>query len=188
MKKYDFNVFPSLMTERLILRQITSEDTDNVYRLLSNPKVIEYDTFELFTEKKQAEDLIRHFNNEFVKKRAIFWGISLKHTNELIGFCKCEVEVPMVRADIGYDLNFEYWNKGIMTEALSKVIDFTFSNLNINRIEASVTTRNHASCKVLEKLGFIKEGVMRERSFWKGKFHDMIMYSLLKEDKGIKAS
>lgn len=177
-----FNVFPEISSERLNLREIKHEDVTSIYKLLSNPEVIKYDTFELFTNIKQAEDIIKWFSEEYKEKRAIFWGISLKNKTNIIGFCKCEIEIPTVRADLGYDLCPEYWNMGIMTETLSVIIDFVFHTLDINRIEAAVSTDNMASIRVLEKLGFVKEGVLRERSYWKGNYHDMAMLSILKKE------
>jgi len=178
----EFNVFPEISTERLHLREIKQEDAQSIYKLLSNPEVIKHDTFELFTDIGQAHDLIRHFNNGFEQKRAIFWGITLKTESEIIGFCKCEIEVAKIRADLGYDLSPEYWNRGIMTEALGAIIDFAFSNLDVNRIEAAVSTENNASIRVLEKAGLVKEGILRERSFWRGRCHDMVMLSILKKE------
>lgn len=177
-----FNSFPKLITERLVLKEITEQDVECIYKLLSNPEVIKYDTFELFTDIKQAEDLIEYFSEAFRKKTAIFWGISLENESEIIGFCKCEIEIPKIRADFGYDLSPEYWNSGIMTEALGAVIDFTFNKLDINRIEASVSTENNASIRVLEKLCFVKEGVLRKRSYWGGRCHDMVMMSILRNE------
>jgi len=182
-----FSVFPEINTKMLKLREIRQEDSESIYKLLSNLEVIKYDTFEPFTNIKQAEDMINWFSEAFKRKQAIFWGISLKNNSEIIGFCKCEIEIPKVRADFGYDLNPKYWNKGIMTEALSAIMKFTFSTLDINRIEASVSTENIASIKVLEKLGFIKEGILRERSYWRGSCHDMIMLSILKKEYLISA-
>ncbi|MBU3127858.1 GNAT family N-acetyltransferase [Clostridium tagluense] len=177
-----FSSFPKIITKRLVLREITEQDAESIYKLLSNPEVIKYDTFELFTDIKQAEDLIECFNEAFRQKRAIFWGISLKNESQIIGFCKCEIEIPKIRADLGYDLRPEYWNRGIMTEALDAVIDFTFNKADVNRIEASVSNENNASIRVLEKLGFIKEGVLRKRSYWGGSYRDMVMLSILKNE------
>lgn len=75
------------------------------------------------------------------------------HPN-LVGFCKCEIEVPGIRADFGYDLNYEYWGQGIMTEALGAVLGFAFKTLKVNRVEATVSTENHASARALDKLCF----------------------------------
>lgn len=181
-----FSVFPEISTERLNLREIKQEDAKSIYKLLSDPEVIKHDTFELFTNIKQAEDMINWFSNEYKQKRAIFWGISLKNESEVIGFCKCEVEIPKVRADLGYDLRSEFWNMGIMTETLGAIIDYTFNTIGVNRIEATVSTENNASIRVLEKLGFVKEGILRERSYWKGNCHDMMMLSILKNEYEVK--
>lgn len=181
-----FEVFPELSTERLKLRRITQEDAESIYKLLSDPEVIKHDTFELFTNIEQAKNIIKWFDQEYKQKHSTFWGISLKDEPEIIGFCKCEIEVPKVRADFGYDLRSEYWNMGIMTEALSAIVDFAFHTLEINRIEATISTENIASIRVLEKLGFVKEGILRERSYWKGSSHDMIMLSMLKKEYCMK--
>lgn len=177
-----FSSFPNIITERLLLREITEQDAESIYKLLSKPEVIKYDTFELFTDIKQAEDLIKYFSEKFRGNTAIFWGISLKNQSEITGFCKCEIEIPKIRADFGYDLRPEYWNRGIMTEALGAVINFTFNKLEINRIEASVSNENNPSIRVLEKLGFVKEGVLRKRSYWGGRCHDMVMMSILRNE------
>ncbi|MGH4123441.1 MAG: GNAT family N-acetyltransferase [Clostridium sp.] len=177
-----FSSFPKIITESLVLRQITERDAESIYKLLSNPEVIKHDTFELFTNIKQAEDLIECFSEEFRQKRAIFWGISLANASEIIGFCKCEIEIPKIRADLGYDLRPEYWNNGIISEALGAVIDVTFNKIQVNRIEASVSNENNASIRVLEKLGFVKEGVLRKRSYWGGSYHDMVMLSILRDE------
>ena len=136
----------------------------------------------MFTNIKQAEGLIKWFNDEFIQKRAIFWGISLKNEPEIIGFCKFEIEIPKVRADLGYDLRHEYWNMGIMTETLGAVIEFTFKTLDINRIEATVSTKNNSSIRILEKSGFVKEGILRERCYISDSCHDMMMLSILKKE------
>lgn len=177
-----FHTFPLIITERLNLREIKQEDTGSIYKLLSNPEVIKYDTFELFTSIKQAEDMVNKFNNKFKQKRAIFWGISLKNNPDIIGFCKCEIEIPKVRADFGYDLSPEYWNICIMSEALIAILTVAFNSLDVNRIEATVSTKNKASIRVLEKLGFVKEGIMRERGYLNGSSHDMMMLSILKKE------
>lgn len=177
-----FCVFPEINTERLNLREIKQEHAESIYKILSKSEVVKYDRLELLTNIKQAEDIITWFNDEFKRKQAIFWGISLKGESEIIGFCKCEIEVPKVRADLGYNLRPDYWNSGIMTETLGAIIDFTFKTLNINRIEAAVSTNNYSSSRVLEKLGFVREGILRERSYLNDGCHDMIMFSILKKE------
>ena len=177
-----FDIFPGINTARLDLREIQQEDTESIYKLLSIPEVIKHDSFELFTDIEQAEEVLESLKDEYKQQRAIFWGIHLKEQAELIGFCKCKLEIPKVRAGFGYSLRHDYWNMGIMTETLGSIIDFTFNTMDVNRIEATVATQNKASLRVLEKLGFIKEGVLRQRSCFRGRYHDMVMLSLLKAE------
>ena len=83
---------------------------------------------------------------------------------------------------MGYDLHVDYWNKGYITEALSEIVNFGFDTLEINRIEAEVMQGNVASERVLSKLGFTKEGILRDWMYWNNKHYNMVMYSLLKND------
>ena len=84
--------------------------------------------------------------------------------------------------EIGYELAKAHWRQGIMTEALFAVIEFGFQAIALNRIEAMVMLENTASFKLLQKLGFLEEGILREYGYWKGQFHDLRIFSLLKKD------
>jgi len=86
------------------------------------------------------------------------------------------------RANIGYDLQKAHWNKGYITETLKAIIDFGFFSMEINRIEAEVMQENASSERVLEKLGFVREGVLRSWMLWNNQYYDMTIYSLLKND------
>jgi len=157
-----FRVFPEINTERLVLREINQEDAEGIYKLRSNPEVARYETFQPYTNIKQAEDTIKWFSDEYKNKKGIVWGISLKDQTEIIGILHCEIEMPKVRADFGYDLRPEYWNKGIMTETVKALLEFTFNKIDVFRIESAVSTKKYGSIRVLEKLGFVKEGILRK--------------------------
>lgn len=177
-----FTVFPELHTTRLKLRQIEPGDAGAILSLLGKPEVLRYDTFERFTSLQQADELIAWFSQAYLQKKAIFWGLTLHGRTELIGFCKCEIEVPGVRADLGFDLQPEYWNQGVMSEALSAIVAFAFARLDVNRIEAAAATANKASIRVLEKTGLTQEGILRQRSWLDGVCHDMAMLAILRVD------
>lgn len=83
------------------------------------------------------------------------------------------------RANIGYDLQADFWTQGFMTEALKTVIEYGFNELNINRIEAEVMPGNVASEKVLSKIGFKNEGLQRQWIYWNDRHYDMNMFSIL---------
>ncbi len=177
-----FSGFPEIKTERLVLREIKQEDAEWIYKLRSNSQVARYETFKSYTNIKQAENTIKWFRDEYKNRKGIVWGICLKDHDEIIGILHCEIEVPKVRADFGYDLRPEYWNKGIMTETVKALLDFTFNKIDVYRIESAVSTQNYASIRVLEKAGFVKEGILRKRSFLGGSLHDMIFLSILKDE------
>jgi ribosomal-protein-alanine N-acetyltransferase len=83
---------------------------------------------------------------------------------------------------LGYDLNENYWNHGIISEAIKIITEYGFKTLHIHRIEAEVIPENIASFIVLERNGFTKEGVMRDKGFWRNKHHTLILYSKLSTD------
>lgn len=86
------------------------------------------------------------------------------------------------RSEIGYDITRTEWCKGYATEALESVLNYGFNIMNLNRIEATVTPGNEGSIKVLRKLNFIQEGIVRERDLIKGKLEDGIIMSILKRE------
>lgn len=135
------------------------------------------------TEVNQAQKLIALFTNRFKDKSGIRWGISLKGSFNIIGTIGFNNFTRKHRANIGYDLLPQYWNQGYATEALKAVINFGFNQFEINRIEAEVMQGNIASERVLQKLGFKKEGVLREWMYWNDQYYDMSMFSLLRSDE-----
>lgn len=85
-------------------------------------------------------------------------------------------------AELGYYLSEDYWNRGIMTEAVKLLCKKVFAESDIIRIFAEPFTHNTGSCRVLEKCGFLKEGVMKKNAFKNGKVCDMALYALTKEE------
>ncbi|MCV2504066.1 MAG: GNAT family N-acetyltransferase, partial [Neisseriaceae bacterium] len=113
-------------------------------------------------------------------KRAIRWGIVLKENNQVIGTCGYHnFQEEHSRAEIGYDLNPDYWQKGYMTEAITAIQKYGFKKLKLHRIEAFIFPDNLASRKLLEKVGLQSEGVLRDYFFEKGRFVDGEIFSIL---------
>ena len=118
----------------------------------------------------------------FEEGLAVRWGISIKGQDSIIGTIGFNNFIKGHRASIGYDLQHKQWNRGFLTEALNEIVNFGFTALEANRIEAEVMQGNLASERVLEKAGFKKEGILRQWMLWNGNYYDMTMYSLLKTD------
>ena len=107
----------------------------------------------------------------------------MKADHELMGTCGYyDWNKTVRRAEIGYDLNPTYWGRGIMTEALHAVLKHGFEEMDLNRIQAIIDSKNTRSMKLVKRLGFKKEGVLRQRSFFNGEFRDDVCFSLLKRE------
>lgn len=177
--------FPVLQTKRLTLNQQKIEDLDAVFRLYSDPQVTEFYDLSLETQA-QAVDLIKNDIVAYNEGRSLRWAIRENESQELIGGCGINhFEKINHVAVIGYELSKSHWGKGYATEAVSTLIDFIFSDYCpkfINKIEAYVMIGNQASELVLEKLGFQCDGLLRQHGFWKGQYHDLKVFSLLRCD------
>lgn len=174
--------FPLLETSRLRLREITIADKAAVFRIFSDNEVTRYYDFETFTSEQQAAELILRQKSRFEKGEAIRWGITQRHSNEVIGTIGLVVDIQNGLGGLGYDLARPYWRMGIMTEALNIVIRFAFSTVKVNRLQALVMPGNVASAAILEKLGFLEEGTLREYYFFKGRYQDLRCFSLLRRE------
>jgi RimJ/RimL family protein N-acetyltransferase len=108
------------------------------------------------------------------------WAVTLKDQDEMIGKCILfQFNQDNHRAEIGYIMNRNYWRRGLMHQALEAVIGFAFNTLNLHRIEADVDPENAGSLGLLEKLGFQREGLFRERWFVFDQWQDSVMLGLI---------
>lgn len=183
MNKNCLNTFPTMETQRLILREINHTDVIDLFDILSDPDVAQYEYFYPIQQIEQASEFITRFNSEFTKGQEVTWGIVLKESGELIGFCNIgDFHERASRAEIGYVIAQSHWNKGYATEAVQAMVDFGMTKLGLNRIEATITPGNHSSVRVLQKINFVQEGIVRERDFIKGRLEDGIIMAILRRD------
>ena len=173
--------FPQLETDRLVLRELVSADADDLFRIFSDPSVTRFYDLDTFTEPREAEELIHRFRQRYERQIGLRWALALKESpGSAIGTCGFNIWIQSSnRAVLGYDLARVHWNQGFMTEALAAVIRFGFDQMQLNRVETIAFTENEASHRMLEKLGFEREGVLREYEFLKGAYVDMVLHSLL---------
>lgn len=184
MLKTDFSLFPVLESDRLRLRRITQADAEAIFFLRSDENAMRYIDKERAADINEAVRLINVIEEAIVKNEAITWALELKDGNgELagaIGFWRIIKE--HFRAEIGYTLHPGQWGKGIMSEALKMVIEFGFRQMQLHSIEAHINPGNTASAVLLEKSGFVREGYFREDYYFRGKFLDTAVYTLLERD------
>ncbi|WP_033543040.1 GNAT family N-acetyltransferase [Planococcus sp. CAU13] len=175
--------FQTLKTERLVLREVTKDDADSLLAYLSDEEVTRHMGLAPFTTVEDTLDEVEWYNSIFDKGTGMRWGITLKDEDRVIGSCGfLNLTQKHHRAEIGFELSREHWGKGIAAEALQAVIYHGFSSLNLNRIEALIEPANSPSQKLVEKTGFLREGLLRDYEYTQGKFDDLYMYSMLKRE------
>jgi len=174
-------MFPTLETERLHLREIVKQDAQGIFNCFSNNEVTRYYGQDTLTSIEQAEQFVEFFTNNYKENRGIRWGIEMKGKQGIIGTLGFNAwSSKHKRAEIGYELLPEYWGNGYAIEAVSKVIAYGFNKLDLTRIGAVVFIDNKESARLLAKLGFEKEGVLRNYMYQNGISYDTTVYSLLK--------
>ena len=181
MLQPNFHPFPQIETERLLLRKLKNEDADEIFKLRSDENVMKYIGKDPITTMDQAKEFIQLVNNSLATNFGITWAMSLKEKpGKLIGTIgHWRLMKEHYRAEVGYMLLPEFWRKGIMKEALMKVIDFGFNEMKLHSIEAHINPRNAASAGILESAGFVREAYFKEDFFYKGEFSDTAIYSRL---------
>jgi len=172
-----------LHTERLLLRPLRTSDAGALFAIFSDPKVMRYWNTPPWSEMKQANDLVARDAVAMASGEWVRLGIERKDDSVLLGFCTLfDLNEQCRRAEIGYGLALSAWGRGYMHEALVALLRYGFTELTLNRVEADIDPRNDASRKSLERLGFTKEGHLRERWIVSGEVSDSGLYGLLHSD------
>jgi [ribosomal protein S5]-alanine N-acetyltransferase len=177
--------YKELTTTRLVLREFMPGDLSFIYEHFSDKNVSRYlydnePPSNINEAKKIFQWCMDKESSDHIR-----WCITLKHNLKQIGTCGFHnYDNKNNAAEIGYDLSSDYWNKGYMTEALKKMLHYGYEVYSLNRIYACVYIVNIASNKLLEKLGFKHEGVIRDKHFFRGNYYDHNLYSLLRGEKG----
>lgn len=172
--------FQELVTPRLHLRALEPGDARGYLDIFSDPQSMKFWSGEHITGLADAEEMLAA-DFEWVKSgEALCWGIALPETNQLIGKISLYLfSRQNRRAETGYILNRTFWGRGLMSEALAAVLEYAFGELGMHRIEADVDPDHAASLALLKKFGFVREGVLRDRWFVHGEWHDSVMLGLL---------
>lgn len=188
MLEVNFSPFPELITDRLILKSLTLADAEKILQLRSDPEVMKFINRPLTANITEAEDWVRLVLSNQQANNGITWGIFLKgQPLENIGNIGLwRIEKENYRAEVGYMMDPMHQGKGMMLEALKRVILYGFNDLGVHSIEAQIHPENIRSSKLLEKTGFTKEAYFKQNIFWNGGFEDTAVYSLLRQATALK--
>ena len=180
MKTSFFDYFPVLQPEdNIILRQITTADAKDYFEYMNNENVAQYlSGTNLPHSLEHSISELQYWSSLFSSRRSVYWGIVLKDLNKLIGTAGFNnLWRTHARADLSYDLNFDYWGLGIMYRSLDNILNFAKNEMGVVRVQASTVVSNDRSFKLLTKLGFEKEGVMRKYEYLYNKHQDATLLS-----------
>lgn len=173
-----------LETERLILRDFVKDDWQVVFDYQTDPLYLRYNKW---TERtpEAVQEFVGWFMDHQMQKPRIKYQLAvvLKSNHQLIGNCGVRMDKPNdVEASLGYEFNPQYWNHGYATEAAHAIVDFGFSYLGVHRIWADCVADNIGSAHVLEKLGMRREGHLREKAYFKGRWWNALIYAILEQE------
>ncbi len=180
--KTNFNPFPILITEHLKLRKINNDDMDQFYILKSDERLLVYYNAKAKTYEETRKKL-QELNDSITKNECIIWGITLKTENKLIGsICFWNICEKQLKAEIGYELMYNWQGKGIMQEAVKAVIEYGFKEMKLQLIEALPNPNNLKSVNLLERNHFIRGDYFYETDPSSGKKLARITYTLKYND------
>ena len=174
---------PTLRTARLRLRPFTGTDADALFALHSNAHVLRYWDSPPWSEPERAERFIAACGRMAEEGSGARLAVDRISDEAFIGWCALTRWNPDYRsASMGYCLDDAAWGHGYATEAGRALLQWAFDTLDLNRVQAEADTRNAASARVLEKLGFLREGTLREDCIVNGEVSDSWVYGLIRRD------
>jgi [ribosomal protein S5]-alanine N-acetyltransferase len=176
---------PTLRTARLELRPFTDADADTLFALHSNAHVLRYWDAPPWSERERAQRFIAGCRQMADEGTGVRLAIDGEHDGTFIGWCSLTGWNPTHRsASLTYCLDDTAWGHGYATEAARALLDWAFDTLDLNRVQAETDTRNVASVRVLEKIGFVREGMLREDCIVNGEVSDSFVFGLIRRDWG----
>lgn len=182
MERRDFK-FENLETLRLLLRKPGKEDAADMFEYSSDEQVTGFLTWGPSKSLEDTKTFLEGVSRKIEMGELFDWGLILKKTGKFIGTCGfVSLDFNNRSGEIGYILSKKHWNRGIMTEALNRVIRYGFESLGLKRIEAKCDKENISSERVLEKVGMKNEGLLRKAQYSKNRYRDLKIYSLLSDE------
>ena len=173
---------PVLEGARIRLRPLRMDDAPEVFAMFSDARVTRFWSFQAWTEPAQADAWLAE-RMGWGPPSVFGWAMADRAGDRFIGTTALfSLSGPLHRAELGYSLMPSLQGQGLAGEAVRRALDFGFETLGLERIEADVDPRNEASCRLAERLGFQREGLLRNRWRVGGEFADSILYGLLRNE------
>lgn len=173
----------TIKTQRLVLRRFAPDDAALMFKNWAHDdRVTKYLLWDPHESVDVSSGKLSEWVEQYSKDNCYHWAIELD--GEPVGSIGVvEIEDKHSRGTIGYCIGYDYWNKGIVTEALQAVIDYMFDNVNMNKLYAYHDVENIASGRVMEKCGMVQEGLLREDMLRRdGSYADMRLFGIMRSE------
>jgi len=172
--------FPVLVTGRLVLREIAEHDVEAVFAMESDPVAMRFWSRLPMQDRSEARESVERGMGFFSSRTALKWCVTRSADDRMLGHLSLfNFSEQSGRADLGYGLARAHWGQVFMHEALTAVVDYAFGPLRLRRLEADVDPRNQASLRAVERLGFTREGLLRDRWQVGDQISDSVFLGLL---------
>jgi ribosomal-protein-alanine N-acetyltransferase len=183
MLNFQFTPFPELTSSRLCFRKVSKDDVPEIMALRGNKEVMKYIYSPLITNSDEANKYIDNQIDELNNKKSIHWMICLKDNPKAIGIIRFNNFRPTDhRAEIGCMMLPEFQGKGLVSEAIQRIVDFGFNELQLNTIEATILPENSSSQKLVLRNNFIQEAHFRDYRFFNSRYQDVYIFTLHKRN------
>lgn len=183
MINMNFNPFPVLKTDRLLLRQLKISDDKLIFEYQSNKDNFKFVDMPIYKSIKDAQNYITKMNKGVKENRWIIWAIADINTNIILGTISIwNITVEQSKAELGYGLYPSNLGKGIMSEALQKVVEYGFKNMKLKTIEAYTNKLNGKSIALLERNNFVKISTIIDTKTFSGQPMEMVIYEYKCDD------
>jgi len=180
MLQVNFDPFPVLTTDRLVLRQFTNNDANELFFLRSDERVMKYICKPRPQGIQDILALVEKMRKMVADNEGVAWAMTLKDDPKVVGHISFHrIIKEHYRAEVGYMLHPDFHGQRIMSEALKTVLDYGFNTMGLHSVEAIADPENNPSIKLLERHHFVREALFKEDFFWEGTFRDTVVYSLI---------
>lgn len=178
-----FQKFPRITVGEYTMRECMFSDQEEYYSMMSDPRVVKFlSENDAVASVEEARAEIQFWAGLFYRKQSIFWAVA-NSADKLIGTIGYNSwSNESGRAEIAYDFHPDYWGRGIASKCVGAVIDFSFKEMGLYRVEARSMQGNSASHKLLERLGFKREGLLRGYRIIRGVREDIVLHSLVQPE------
>lgn len=174
---------PPLDGDGVRLRWMTDDDLDDLLAIWGDPTVMRFMARPPLDGRRATEAFLDSIRRGFTSKSLFQWGFTTRDDDRIIGTCTlADLDWPHRRAELGYALHRDHWRRGLTSRAVRPVLAFAFDTLGLHRVEAETDPRNLGSIRLLERMGFVAEGRLRERYFQAGEIQDASLFGLLAND------